>query len=69
MMKNISRVVLLLIVLGLLLSTTGCDGSGNVYVGVSAGPWVGYPSPMSPMGPMGYPYGWGGGTVVVGRPI
>jgi len=63
MKKNIARILLVLMVLGLVLCTVSCDGSGNVYVGVSAGPWVGYP------GPMGYPYGWGGGTVVVGRPI
>ena len=60
-MKTMARLLLLLAVLWLILTTVSC--TGNVYMGVGvAGPYVGYPYG----GAYGYPYG---GTVWVGRPF
>ncbi len=56
-----SKLLLLAGLLGLLLSTTSC--TGNVYYGVSAGPYVGYPYG----GVGGYRTSYGG--VMYGRPM
>jgi hypothetical protein len=62
LMKRLTRIALLLVVAGTMLTATGCDG--NVYMGVSvAGPYYGYPYGGYPYG--GYPYG---GSVPIGRP-
>ena len=59
-MKKWAKLVPIVVVLTILLTTVSCQG--NVYVGVSSvGPWTGYP-----YGGYGYPYG---GGVVVGYPF
>lgn len=57
--SRLVRLALALSILALVLTASSCDG--NVYVGVSAGPWVGYPH--------GGAYPYGGGGVYVGRPF
>ena len=57
--NRLVRLVLALSILALVLTGSSCNG--NVYVGVSAGPWVGYP--------YGGAYPYGGGGVYVGRPF
>lgn len=61
MLKKLAKWVPLVLVLGMVLTMTGCDG--NVYVGVTASPW-GYGYPYGGV----YSHGGYGGGVYVGRP-